>query len=74
MPLEFEYSETPLAERVAGLLAGGRAPVYLVYFTQRDAAEAAQDLMSLAVCTKEERPPSSRSWSACASTAPTARR
>jgi len=55
VPLEFEYSETPLAERVAALLADQRAPVYLVYFTQRSAAEAAQDLMSLAICTKEEK-------------------
>jgi superfamily II RNA helicase len=55
VPLAFEYSETPLAERVAALLADQRAPVYLVYFTQRSAAEAAQDLMSLAICTKEEK-------------------
>ncbi|HEX2855381.1 MAG TPA: DUF3516 domain-containing protein [Opitutaceae bacterium] len=55
VPLEFEYSETPLTERVAELLAASRAPVYLVYFTQRSASEAAQSLMSLNVCTKEEK-------------------
>ncbi|HVS54244.1 MAG TPA: DUF3516 domain-containing protein [Opitutaceae bacterium] len=55
VPLEFEYSETPLTERIADLLATKRAPVYLVYFTQRAASEAAQDLMSLAVCSKEEK-------------------
>jgi len=55
VPLEFEYSEIPLTERLAGLLADRRAPVYLVYFTQRAAAEAAQDLMSLNVCTREEK-------------------
>jgi superfamily II RNA helicase len=55
VPLQFEYSETPLTERVAALLADQRAPVYLVYFTQRATAEAAQDLMSLAICTKEEK-------------------
>jgi len=55
VPLEFEYSETPLAERVTALLENKRAPVYLVYFTQRSASEAAQDLMSLAVCSKEEK-------------------
>ena len=55
VPLEFEYSETPLQERVAALLADGRAPVYLVHFTQRSAAEAAQSLMSLDVCSKEEK-------------------
>ncbi len=55
VPLQFEYSETPLQERVAALLADNRAPVYLVHFTQRSAAEAAQSLMSLDVCTKEEK-------------------
>ena len=55
VPLEFEYSETPLTERVADLLATQRAPVYLVYFTQRAASEAAQALMSVNVCTKEEK-------------------
>ncbi len=55
VPLAFEYSETPLAERVTQLLAGSRAPVYLVHFTQRAASEAAQALMSLPVCTKEEK-------------------
>lgn len=55
VPLEFEYSETPLTERVADLLKLNRAPVYLVYFTQRAASEAAQDLMSLNVSTKEEK-------------------
>jgi superfamily II RNA helicase len=55
VPLEFEYSETPLPERVAALLEDRRAPVYLVYFTQRAASEAAQNLMSLNVCSKEEK-------------------
>lgn len=55
VPLEFEYSEMPLTERVAELLATKRAPIYLVYFTQRSASEAAQALMSLNVCSKEEK-------------------
>ena len=55
VPLEFEYSETPLSERVAALLEEKRAPVYLVHFTQRAAAEAAQSLMSLSICSKEEK-------------------
>jgi hypothetical protein len=55
VPLEFEYSEQPLAERVGALLAGNRAPVYLVHLTQREAAEAAQNLMSLDVCSREEK-------------------
>lgn len=55
VPLEFEYSETPLAEKVQDLVGSRRAPIYLVYFTQRAASEAAQDLMSLNVCTREEK-------------------
>jgi superfamily II RNA helicase len=55
VPLEFEYSEMPLTERVAELITLKRAPVYLVYFTQRSASEAAQALMSLNVCSKEEK-------------------
>ena len=55
VPLEFEYSETPLTERVAALLEAKRAPVYLVFFTQRSASEAAQNLMSLSICSKDEK-------------------
>jgi superfamily II RNA helicase len=55
VPLEFEYSETPLLERVAALLETKQAPVYLVYFTQRAASEAAQSWMSLNVTSREEK-------------------
>ncbi|MES2692387.1 MAG: DUF3516 domain-containing protein, partial [Verrucomicrobiota bacterium] len=55
VPLEFEYSEMPLTERIGELLSLKRAPVYLVYFTQRSASEAAQSLMSLNICSKEEK-------------------
>ncbi|HEY8933017.1 MAG TPA: DUF3516 domain-containing protein [Rariglobus sp.] len=55
VPLEFEYSETPLVERLATLIEDKRAPIYLVHFTQRAASEAAQSLMSLNVCSKDEK-------------------
>ncbi len=55
VPLAFEYSETPLVERVTELVEGGKAPVYLVYFTQRAASEAAQGWMSLNLTTREEK-------------------
>jgi superfamily II RNA helicase len=55
VPLEFAYSETPLTEKIEALLRDQRAPVYLVHFTQRSAAEAAQALLSLTVGTKEEK-------------------
>lgn len=55
VPLKFEYSETPLQERVAELLVEKKAPVYMVYFTQRSASEGAQDWMSLNLCSKDEK-------------------
>lgn len=55
VPLAYEYSEVPLTERIAELLALKRAPIYLVYFTQRSASEAAQDFTSLNVASKEEK-------------------
>ena len=55
VPLDYEYRETPLHETIAELVRGGRAPVYLVNFTQRSAAEEAQNLTSVELCTKEEK-------------------
>lgn len=55
VPLSFEYSETPLTERVAQLVETDKAPIYLVYFTQRSASESAQGWMSLNLCSKEEK-------------------
>ena len=55
VPLEHSYVETPLPVTVADLLAAGRAPVYVVHFTQLEAAQSAQDFTSIAVCTREEK-------------------
>jgi superfamily II RNA helicase len=55
VPLDFRYAETPLHETVQDLLKEGKAPIYLVNFSQRSAAEQAQNLMSIDVCTKEEK-------------------
>ena len=55
VPLEFRYAETPLHETVQDLLHENKAPIYLVNFTQRSAAEQAQNLMSVDVCTKDEK-------------------
>jgi superfamily II RNA helicase len=46
VPLDFEYRETPLHETVERLLESDRAPIYLVSFTQREAAELAGALCS----------------------------
>jgi superfamily II RNA helicase len=55
VPLDFQYSEDPLHEAVAKLIRAGRAPIYLVSFTQRECAEEAQNFMSVDICTKEEK-------------------
>jgi len=55
VPLDFAYCETPLHETVEGLLETGKGPVYVVSFTQREAAELAQALTSLNVATRPER-------------------
>ncbi len=55
VPLEFSYSETPLHETVSELIKNGRAPIYLVSFSQRECAEEIQNFMSVDVCTKEEK-------------------
>ena len=55
VPLEFEWRETALHETLEDLVVRGRAPVYLVNFSQRAAAERAQDLMSANFSSKEEK-------------------
>jgi superfamily II RNA helicase len=56
VPLVFQYQEVPLHETIQDLMSRGKSPVYLVSFTQRECAEEAQNLMSIEVCTKEEKP------------------
>jgi len=55
VPLDFEYRETPITETVADLVASGRAPVYVVNFTQRECGELAQGLTSSNFATREQR-------------------
>ena len=55
VPLAHEYSELPLAKTLETLVAGGRAPVYVVHFTQLEAAQSAQDFTSINVCTRDEK-------------------
>ncbi len=55
VPLHFEYRETTLHETIADYIRLGRAPIYVVSFTQRECAELAQALTSAQVATKEER-------------------
>ena len=55
VPLEYSYSETPLSQTLENLLTEGTGPVYVVHFTQMDAADSAQNFTSINVCTKEEK-------------------
>jgi superfamily II RNA helicase len=55
VPLEFSYAETPLAETVETLAREGKTPVYVVHFTQLEAAQSAQDFTSINVCSREEK-------------------
>jgi superfamily II RNA helicase len=55
VPLEYTYEERLLQEATHSLVERGRAPVYVVNFTQRGAAEAAQNLLSLDYCSKDEK-------------------
>ena len=55
VPLEFAYSEIPLAQTLERLAAEGKAPVYVVHFTQAEAAQSAQDFTSINVATREEK-------------------
>jgi superfamily II RNA helicase len=55
VPLDFSYRTTPLHETLEELLAIGRAPVYVVHPTQAGATERAQSLMSVNLCTREQK-------------------
>jgi len=55
VPLEHAYSELPLAKTLESLAAEGKAPVYVVHFTQLEAAKSAQDFTSINVCSRDEK-------------------
>jgi superfamily II RNA helicase len=55
VPLAYSYVTTPMHETLEDLFKGKQAPVYIVHFTQLAAIEQAQALMSVNVCTKEEK-------------------
>lgn len=55
VPLEFSYLETSVETTLLWLKEEDRMPVYLVHFSQNDAAQSAQDLMSLNFCSPAEK-------------------
>jgi superfamily II RNA helicase len=55
VPLQFRYSTENLVSTVQDVIQKGQAPVYVVHFTQAEAAKNAQNFTSLDICNKEER-------------------
>jgi superfamily II RNA helicase len=55
VPLEYAYSEITLAQTLERLVSESKSPVYVVHFTQLEAAQSAQDFTSINVCTREEK-------------------
>ncbi len=53
VPLDFSYVYTPVHETIENLLEGGKAPIYVVHFSQREATERAQALTSLKIIDDE---------------------
>ncbi len=46
---------TPIHETIADLVDRGRAPIYVVHFTQAAAVERAQALLSVKICDKDQK-------------------
>jgi len=55
VPLTFSYSLKPIHETISDLISKKRAPVYLVNFSQREASEQAQNLMSVDFTPKDRK-------------------
>ena len=55
VPLDFIYKEIPIHETIDDLIKSSKAPVYIVHFTQREAAEQAQNLTSTPFASKEDK-------------------
>ncbi len=55
IPLHYYYVQTGVQESLEELLATKQVPVYVVHFSQAEAIDRAQNLMSINVCTREEK-------------------
>src|SRR4051794_21822263 len=55
VPLLYSWVLTPVHETIEDLLTSQQAPVYVVHFTQKDALERAQSLLSVTLCTREQK-------------------
>ncbi|MCP2285238.1 Helicase conserved C-terminal domain-containing protein [Promicromonospora umidemergens] len=55
VPLTFSYVVEPLTDVIQELVTTHRAPVYVVHFTQKDAVDRAQSMLSMNVSSKSEK-------------------
>lgn len=55
VPLEYDYSRSPLLEKLAMLVAEDRAPVYVVSFVQARTIELAQSVVAANLTTRAQR-------------------
>ena len=55
IPLHYYYVQTPVHETLEELLATKQVPVYVVHFSQAEAIDRAQNLMSINICSREEK-------------------
>ncbi len=55
VPLAFSYAESPMSLTLEKLVLEAKAPVYVVHFTQLEAAASAQDFTSINLCTRDEK-------------------
>ena len=55
VPLRFEYRETPIHESIEQLVRANKAPLYIVHFSQREAAETAGAMMSINFASRDEK-------------------
>src|SRR5215217_2912381 len=55
IPLHYYYHLTPVHETLEELLSTKQVPVYVVHFSQIEAIERAQNLMSINMCSRDEK-------------------
>ncbi|MFY9189654.1 MAG: DUF3516 domain-containing protein [Lawsonella sp.] len=55
IPLKFEYGTSPLNEKIPQLVEDGLGPVYIVFFTQKQAVDYGNQLKAVALIDKERR-------------------
>ncbi|AKK11278.1 DEAD/DEAH box helicase [Corynebacterium uterequi] len=55
VPLDFHYVFSPVHETIEELMKAGKAPIYVVHFSQREATERAQALTSINLLSPEDK-------------------